>query len=64
MKNHASDNDPVAKKKAVARTAIILAVVFGGMITLMIAGMLAFDIYGEKKTEALSSRPPTDAADR
>jgi hypothetical protein len=52
-----------AKKKAEARTALLLAVIFGGLIVIMVGGMLWFDIYAEKVTEA-GYKAPADAAER
>jgi len=53
-----------AKHKAEARTARLLAIIFGGLIVAMIAGMLAFDLYAEKKMDNGVTRPPADAAEK
>jgi hypothetical protein len=52
-----------AKAAAESRTALLLGLIFGGMIVIMIAGMLAFDMYGEKHTGS-AIKAPADAADR
>jgi hypothetical protein len=50
------------KNKADARTAFLLAVIFGGLIVASIAGMLIFDMYGERHANVMNA--PADAADR
>jgi len=55
-------SDADLQKRAEEKSALILGLVFGGMIMAMIAGMMAFEMYAEKITE--STTAPADAADR
>jgi len=52
-----------ARKKAEAKASLWFGIIFGGMIVLMIAGMAAIDIYGEKLSGA-TYKAPADAVDR
>jgi nitrate reductase NapE component len=52
-----------ARKKAEQKTAFRLALIFGSLIAVMIVGMLVFDVYSEKITEA-GYKAPADAAER
>lgn len=64
MSNNAEINaETEAKNRAEARTARLLAVIFGGVIVLLIGGMLAFDIYAES-LHGTSRNAPADAAER
>lgn len=60
---HQAEIDAEAKQKAEARTARLLALIFGGMIVAMIGGMFALEIYGENQ-QGQSHNAPADAADR
>lgn len=51
-----------ARKKAEAKNTLLIAIILGGLIVVMIAGMLAFDIYAEKQTGQGSA--PAEAAER
>lgn len=51
-----------AKEKAEARTAFLLAVIFGGLIVAAIGGMLVFDMYGEQQAKIMNA--PAEAAHR
>ena len=53
-----------ARKKAEHKTALLLGVIFGGLIVAMVAGMLAFDLYGEKLDGGGTYKAPADAAER
>ncbi len=44
-----------AKSKAKAKTAILLAVIFGGLVVASIAGMLLFDAYGERQARTMGA---------
>ena len=59
-----SDTETAARKRAEAKMARILGAIFGGLIVAMIAGMLAFDMYGEKMDGNGVYKAPADAADR
>jgi len=52
-----------SRKKKEARASFWFGIFFGGMIVLMIAGMVAIELYGESHS-GLSSKAPADAADR
>lgn len=54
-KKLAARTEAETRKKSEARAGLILAVVFGGMVVLMIAGMIAFDIYGEKQAGRMNA---------
>ena len=43
-----ANSESEAKKRAEAKTALLLAVIFGGLIAVLIAGMMAIDIYAEQ----------------
>jgi hypothetical protein len=62
-KNSQAANNVETKEKSEAKTALLLAIIFGGLVVIMIAGMLAFDIYAEKHSGG-SYSAPADAADR
>ena len=52
-----------ARQKAEARTARLLALIFGGVIVLLIGGMFVFDLYAESLQGHLRNTP-ADAAER
>ena len=59
-----NETDLDAQKKAEARTALIVGIVFSVVIGVMILSMLAFDIYGENKEQTQShASQPADAAE-
>jgi len=61
-KKLAMDSDAAARKRAEAKAARLLAIIFGGFIIAAIIGMMVFDSYGEKVSGAMNA--PADAADR
>lgn len=56
-----TDTQAEAKKRAEARRTLLVAVILGGIIVALIAGMMAIDIYAER-LEASTSKVH-DAAD-
>ncbi len=56
-------NESETTRKAEARTTLLIALIFGGLIIALIVGMAAFDLYAEK-LQGASHRAPVDAADR
>ena len=54
-KNSEPNPETNAKERAEAKTARLLALIFGGLIVALIAGMAAIDIYSEKLQGGSSS---------
>ena len=54
-KQSESDSEAQAKEESEAKTARLLALIFGGLIVALIAGMAAIDIYSDKLQGASSS---------
>ena len=57
-KDPETNADEAAKKKAEARSALLVGLIFGGLIVVLIAGMLAFSIYTERRE---GGTPPDSA---
>ena len=56
-----SGDESAAKKRADARAALLVRVIFGGVIVVLIAVMAAISVYGERQTGGAAA--PVDAAD-
>lgn len=56
------DAEGEAKKRAEARTAMLVGIIFGGLVLVMIVGMLLFDMYAEKHQPGGSDMPANSAA--
>ena len=57
------DKKSDSEEKAEARTARLLALIFGGLIVLLIAIMMGIDIYADN-LQGQSHEAPADAAGR